>query len=236
MEVLIHTLLTPGAAWYLLMLLFLVRALGMMICNTSGATGGIFLPTLAFGAIIGALCADAMITLGWIGEEYYALMVVLGITSFMGAPSRIPLTACVFGVEALGGINNILPIVIATTIAFLIVEGSGLEDLTDKIIEAKLHKVNKGRMAYDVEIPLTVQPNSFAVGKELRDILWPNFCAVVSVTRATAAKNYAPLSEGDIITVRYVTYDPKATALELKDLVGEQPEAVAQRMRPDSQG
>ena len=63
---LINTLFLPGAVWYVLVLLFLVRAIGMMICNTSGATGGVFLPTLAFGAIIGALCADMMIALGWI--------------------------------------------------------------------------------------------------------------------------------------------------------------------------
>ena len=231
---LIHTLLTPGAAWYVLILLFLVRALGMMISNTSSATGGVFLPTLAFGAIIGALCADAMISLGWIGEEYYVLMVVLGITSFLGATSRIPLTACVFGVEALGGNHNILSLVIVTTVALLIVESSGLEDLTDKIIDAKLHQITKGKQPYDVEVPLTVCRKAFVVGKELRDVLWPNSCVVVSVTRAKTSKNHAVISEGDVITVRYVTYDPTATALELKDLVGPQAENVNRVMHPEN--
>lgn len=227
---LIHALFTRGAAWYLLILLFLVRAMGMMICNTSGATGGVFLPTLAFGAIIGALCADAMISLGWIGEEYYVLLVMLGITAFLGATSRIPLTACVFGVEAFGGIYNILPMIIVTTVALLIVESSGLEDLTDKIIDAKLHAITKGKTPHDVEVPLTVQHKAFVVGKELRDVLWPNSCVVVSVTRARTSKNHAVISEGDVITVRYVTYDPTATALELKDLVGAQAEDITRTM------
>lgn len=218
----------------MLILLFLVRALGMMISNTSSATGGVFLPTLAFGAIIGALCADAMISLGWIGEEYYVLMVVLGITSFLGATSRIPLTACVFGVEALGGNHNILSLVIVTTVALLIVESSGLEDLTDKIIDAKLHQITKGKQPYDVEVPLTVRRKAFVVGKELRDVLWPNSCVVVSVTRAKTSKNHAVISEGDVITVRYVTYDPIATALELKDLVGPQAENVNRVMHPEN--
>ena len=229
---LINSLLTPGAAWYMLILVFLVRAVGMMICNTSGATGGVFLPTLAFGAIIGALCADFMIALGWIGAEYYTLMVVLGITSFLGATSRIPLTACVFAIEALSGINNVLPIVIATIAALLIVESSGLEDLTDKIIEARVHKITKGKKAFDIEASLTVKENAFVTGKELRDVLWPNACVVVGFKRANHSENHSVISEGDVITVRYATYDPAATAQELSDLVGEQSEDITQIMAP----
>ena len=229
---LIHALFTPDAAWYVLILLFLIRAIGMMVCNTSGATGGVFLPTLASGAIIGALCAKVMISLGWIGEENYLLMVVLGITSFLGATSRIPLTACVFAIEALGCINNILPIVISTSVALLIVEASGLEDLTDKIIEAKLHRITKGKPHFDIEAPLVVNPDSFVVGKELRDVLWPNSCVVVGFQRARHTKDHSVISEGDIITVRYVTHDPAATIKEFNDLVGEQDEKILRIMNP----
>lgn len=218
----IDSLLTRGAAWYILVLLFLLRAIGMMICNTSGATGGVFLPTLAFGAIVGALCAEGMISLGWIGAEHYVLMVVLGVTSFLGATSRIPLTACIFAVEALGGINNVLPIVIATTVALLSVEASGLEDLTDKIIDAKLHKITKGKKPLDIVVPLTVDRDAFVVGKELRDVLWPNSCVVVAFNRANPSVGHGAILEGDVITVKYVTYDPSVTERELHDLVGEQ--------------
>ena len=80
--------------WYLLIIIFIVRAIVMMVSNTTGITGGIFLPTLAFGAILGALSAEAFIALGFIGEEYYVTLVVIGMASFLGASSRIPLTAC----------------------------------------------------------------------------------------------------------------------------------------------
>lgn len=229
---LIHSLLSPKAAWYVLALLFLIRAIEMMICNTSGATGGVFLPTLAFGAIIGALFANVFVSLGWIGAEHYTLVVVLGITSFLGATSRIPLTAAVFAIEALSGINNVLPVVIAITVAFLIVESSGLEDLTDKIVEATIHKITKDKKALDVEAPLTVNKNSFVIGKELRDILWPNSCVVVAFKRAQISKNSASISEGDVITVRFVTYNPEETVKELKHLVGEQSEDIIKIMNP----
>ena len=226
----IDALSTRGALWYMIILVFLVRAIGMMVSNTSGATGGVFLPTLAFGAIIGALCADALISLGWIGEEHYLVIVVLGISAFLGATSRIPLTAAVFAVEALGGINNVLPIVIATTTSLLIIEASGLEDFTDTMIHAKMRKITKGKKPLTVDVPLTVAPGSFVVGKELRDVLWPNSCVVVSFKRVPHNDGHFGISEGDIITVHYTTYDADATTDELYALVGEQSDDVKQLM------
>ena len=219
---LVESLLAPGAVWYMLILLFLVRAISMTVCNTSGATGGVFLPTLAFGAIIGALCANALLSLGWIGTEHYMLIVVLGITSFLGSTSRIPLTACVFAIEVLSGINNVIPIVLATAAALLVVEASGIEDFTDTVINATMHRIAKGKKETVVEATLTVCKNSFVIGKELRDVLWPNACVVVSFQSSAHTEAHGAISEGDVITVRYTTYDPQETQRELNALVGEQ--------------
>ena len=228
----VDALFEPGAKWYLLILIFLVRAVGMTVSNTSGATGGVFLPTLAFGAIIGAVCADAMIALGWIGKEHYILMVVLGVASFLGSTSRIPLTAAVFAIEALSGISNVVAIVIAVTVALLAVECSGLEDFTDAVIEAKLHKITKGKKLITIEAPLTVAEDSFVVGKEIRDILWPNSCVVVSYNPTAHKRETFGIMEGDVITVRYVTYDLDTSVRELTDLVGEQSDHVIRMMHP----
>ncbi len=229
---LVDRFLRTQTVWYLLILVFLIRAVVMMASNTAGATGGVFLPTLAFGAIIGSLCAEGMIALGWIESEHYILMVVLGIAAFLGATSRIPVTACVFAIEALGGINNVLAIIIATTFALLVVELSGLEDFTDTIIEAQVRSISKGKKPTVIETPLTVNPNSFVVGKELRDILWPNSCVVVSFERARENYGKVGIAVGDVITVHYKTHHPAATAEELTALVGDQSEQIDRLMNP----
>lgn len=218
--------------WYILILIFLIRAVVMIVSNTAGATGGIFLPTIAFGAIIGSLCAEAMIALGWLGDEHYILIVVLGITAFLGATSRIPITACVFAIESLGGINNIISVIIATTVASLVVEVSGLEDFTDTVIKTKVRSISKGKEPTVIETPLTVNKNSFAVGKELRDILWPTSCVVLSFKHAKDNPNHVGIAEGDVITVRYKTYNPVATAEEFECIVGEQSEQINNLMNP----
>ena len=217
---LVEKLLDTQVLWYLLLLIFFLRAVFMMAANTAGATGGVFLPTIAFGAIIGALCAKGMIALGWIDASHSPLMVVLGITAFLGATSRIPLTACVFAVEALGGIHNAPAIIIAATAAFLTVEISGVKDLTDTVIEAKLHSIRKGTKPMIAETTFTVEENSFAAGKELCDILWPDACRVVSFEAAPESHHSVGIQAGDRITVRYQTCTPEATARELIALAG----------------
>lgn len=218
---LVEKLLDTHIVWYLLLLIFFVRAVFMMVANTSGATGGVFLPTIAFGAILGALCAEGMLALGWIQAGHYPLMVVLGITAFLGATSRIPLTACVFAVEALGGIHNVPAILIAATVAFLTVELSGVKDLTETAIEAKLHSIRKGAKPTAAEITLTVEENSFAVGKELCDLLWPDACTVVAFEAAQEDHDRVGIQPGDRITVRYQSHTPDVTAGELTALTGQ---------------
>lgn len=229
---LVEKLFSTKMAWYILLLVFLIRAITMMTSNTSGVTGGIFLPTLSFGALLGSLCGELLIALGWIGSEHYILMVVLGIVAFLGATSRIPVTACVFAIEALGGFSNVLAVIIAVTIAFLVVEMTGIEDFTDTVIEAKIRSIKMGKTATVVDVPLKVNKNAFVIGKELRDVLWPNSCFVVSFERAPENRGKHEILEGDIITVHYKTYNTSVTAEELKILLGEQTEEVEKIMNP----
>ena len=223
---LVISIFQTETVWYMLILILLIRAICMTVSNTAGATGGVFLPTLAFGAIIGALCAKALIALGWIEPQHYILMVILGIASFLGATSRIPLTACVFAIESMNGIRNVLPIIIATTVAFITAEISGLEDFTDTVINARIHKIANGKIPLVVETPLTVKAHSFAIGKEIRDVLWPNSCVVISFEHSKNNNGISCIGEGDIITVRYSTYNPTATIKELEDLVGAQSDEI----------
>jgi H+/Cl- antiporter ClcA len=220
--------------WYFLIIVFVTRSVLMMVSNTAGVTGGIFLPTLAFGAIIGAICAEAFIAMGLIGAEHYVLSLVIGMVSFLGATSRIPVTACVFAIEALAGINNILLIIIAVTAAFLCAELSGTDDFTHTVIKHKAHSIHAGKEPTVIEAPLMVYKGAFVVGKELNDVLWPADCVVLSREKGPVRNGRFGLEEGDVITVRYTTYDPVATAEEFEVLVGDQPEHVDRIMRPDS--
>ena len=222
---LIEKLIHGRAVWYMIIIAFLIRAFVMLIANVNGVSGGMFVPTLALGAMIASLVSDGLIALGLIGEEYYAIIVVIGIASFLSASSRIPLTALTFAAEALCVVTNMLPAAVGVVAAYLVVELLGVPSFTDTVIESKEHSAHLGKTPIVVDSHLRVEKGAFAVGMEIRDILWPHTCIVLSINKKHVSHAHiGDIGEGDVLHLHYRTYDPQETMRLLTDILGEQPE------------
>lgn len=211
-----------ASVWYFLLMYLLVRGFMLILANNVGVTGGTFIPTLTFGALVGALCAKAVIATGIIGAEYHALFVCIGMAAFLAAASRTPLTAIAFALEALAGMSNILPIAAATAFAYLIIETVGIHSFTDTVIEHKVRASIRGKTSQAIDVHMTVQRDAFVVGKEIRDILWPPNCLVLSIKRVNVGN--AAMFEGDVLHLRCLTYDRTETMILLEALIGVQSE------------
>ena len=77
----------------------------MMPATSSKKPSGLpalsFVPTLVFGAIIGALCSNVCILLDIFPPEYRMVMIVIGMTAFLSASARTPITAVIFTVSTI---------------------------------------------------------------------------------------------------------------------------------------
>ena len=219
-ELIDEIFLGEASVWYLLLIYLIVRGIMLIVANNVGVTGGTFVPTLAFGALIGALCAKAVISTGVVSSEYHVLFISIGMASFLAASSRIPLTAIAFSIEALAGFGNILPIAASIAFAYLIIETSGIPSFTDTVMEHKIKANINGKKSEAIDLHMTVQKDSFAEGKEIRDILWPPNCVVLSLKRAEMLG--IGISAGDVLHLRCLTYDKAETVLLLEALVGKQ--------------
>lgn len=208
-----------NAAWYILLLYLLVRAVLLFASNQTGISGGLFVPSLAFGAIVGGVVADLLIKFGLYPAEYRIILVIVGMVAFLAAASRIPITATIFAVEALSGLSNIVPIAIGVAVSYLVIEAVGVVAFADKITERKIEDSHKGKTVYVADARFVVCPDSFAVGKEIRDILWPPTCVVSSVYRSNPHTSL--LCVGDSLHLKYKTTDKDATLSILKSLLGE---------------
>ena len=222
---LIERILEGHAVWYIILIAIIVRSLVMIVASNGGVSGGLFVPTLAFGAMIASLIADGLIALGLIEEQYYAILIVVGMASFLSASSRIPLTALTFAAEGLCVANNILPAVIGVVIAYITVEMFGKMSFTDTVIEAKSNDAHQGVPPMVVDTHLRAQPNAFAVGREVRDILWPPTCTILSMHKKVVDHHHPDrIGEGDLLHLHYQTYNNAQTTELLIQILGEQPE------------
>lgn len=223
-ESIIEGIFEGHAAWKLLVIYFCVRAIITIVANNIGITGGLFVPMLCFGAIIGALCAKLMIAVGILPQEHYNITVIIGICAFLAATSRTPIMATVFSIEAFGCTQNLIPVMAGITVAYITIETIGIHDFTDIVMDSKLKRLHKGKADKIVDRSFTVAEDAFAVGKQIRDILWPPECTVLSVKKQPSTHHHSKtgISAGDILELHYHTYDDCETVKNIEAILGKQ--------------
>lgn len=206
--------------WYVLIVLLIVRALILLVSTNTGITGGTLIPLLTFGAILGSLISTLAIKLNILPEEYTGAIVLISMSAFLAASSRTPLTAIILTVEVFSGFNNVIMIAIGVAFAYLTIECSNAISFNDLISEQKIHETHKDKELITVNATFEVKAKAFVIGKEIRDILWPPYCAVISVKKYVIGSSI--LCEGDILQIRYQTYDPKETYEIMEAMLGKQ--------------
>lgn len=105
----------PDRAVGLLLLVFLLRAAGPAVTIAGGGVGGLFIPLMGAGAVIGRLFADAL------RAEEVTLYVIVGASTMLGAGYAVPLTAVVFVAEYTGQTGLIVPGLLAVATMRLVV-------------------------------------------------------------------------------------------------------------------
>ncbi len=140
---LIESLLHKSGVIYILFLYLVLRAFFLIFGNNAGVTGGLFLPRLTFGALIGAIIGTALISFGLVDIKYYPVIVIIGIASFIGASSKIPIMAVAFSIEALCGFSNIIAILVGVLISFAITEIAETKSFIDAVVDTKNKDIQK---------------------------------------------------------------------------------------------
>ncbi|MPM53310.1 hypothetical protein SDC9_100077 [bioreactor metagenome] len=133
----VEKIFTGSIVWYMLIIIFAVRCVMTLFSSISGVTGGLFLPTILFGALSASLCAKCIIASGAINQEYYTAMIVIGIAAFLGSAFKTPITAVIFAIEVFGGLNNSMFIVLGVYTSYFILETAGFASINDIVIEHK---------------------------------------------------------------------------------------------------
>lgn len=118
----------------MLVLLFVVKLFLIIVCFSSGATGGLFIPMLTLGALLGGIMAKLLILMG-LDPKYFTTVVVIAMTAFFGASVRAPLTAIILIVEITGQLSGFLMTGIAIFTAYFIPIMARTAPLYDGLLE-----------------------------------------------------------------------------------------------------
>ncbi|MGH9135091.1 MAG: chloride channel protein [Ilumatobacteraceae bacterium] len=100
--------------FWLLVAIFAVRCLASAFTLAGGGVGGLFVPLVVGGAVVGRGVAEV------IHPERGVLYSLLGIAAFLGAGYRVPLAAVMFVAETTGRPNFVVPALFAAVAAELV--------------------------------------------------------------------------------------------------------------------
>jgi chloride channel protein, CIC family len=116
----IHWALDPSHSVVLVAAILALRCLATTTTVAGGGVGGLFIPLVVAGALVGRIVGGAINALDT------SLFTVIGIAAFLGAGYRVPLAAVVFVAEATGRPGFVVPGVLAAVIAELIMSNDSV--------------------------------------------------------------------------------------------------------------
>lgn len=165
--------------------IFVLRFVFSMISYGSGLPGGIFLPILNLGAMIGALYAVFMHQIGLLPISFESNLIIFAMAGYFACISKAPFTAIILVTEMVGSLGHLMPLVVISLVAYIVVDilnGSPIyEALKEKLtVNSKyLNRVSK----FNDRIEIPVFEGSPIDGKYIRDISFPQSVLVISIYR-----------------------------------------------------
>lgn len=118
-ELVMHAL-TGSESLKILFSLLLFKFLFTLSSYSSKAPGGIFLPMVSMGALLGAISTKLFAPLGAAYDSYSTDFAVLGVSAFLTAVVRAPVTSIVLTAELFGCFTHLFFIVLASIVSYLV--------------------------------------------------------------------------------------------------------------------
>lgn len=168
-----------------LIILFFAKLLFTSISYSTSFPGGIFLPMLVLGAILGKIYALFLINILGVGPEYVAHFMVLGMAGYFVAVVRAPITGIILILEMTGTFEHLLALTMISLVAYYVTELLNLEPIYD-ILYKRMEKENIIEENDDskktiILVPVTAE--SYLANKKLSQVVWPKHVLVIAIQR-----------------------------------------------------
>ena len=160
---------------------FGLRFLMTMASYSTGASGGIFAPLLALGALIGLAVGQVAHLLFPSIITQPEVFAVVGMAAYFAAIVRAPLTGVILIIEMTGNYWQLLPLMTACFCAYLVAENLRDLPIYERLLERDLsHSGIEASPQQPMVVEMEVQPESPFAGKLVRELGLPTGCILVA--------------------------------------------------------
>jgi H+/Cl- antiporter ClcA len=182
----ISSIVTTSFSLRVLLLILFVKFFFTMVSYGSSAPGGIFLPLLVIGALLGIVYGKIINHLVGFSQAYIANFVILAMAGYFTAIVKAPITGCILITEMTGSFSHLLSVGLVCLTAYIVVDVLNSKPIYEVLLERILNNGTnqiKGRKDTKVIIETAIFMGSMLDGKKIKEMEWPPYCLVVGIKR-----------------------------------------------------
>ncbi|EGO63934.1 chloride channel protein [Acetonema longum] len=205
----------------LAMLLVILGAkfLFTMLSYGAGVPGGIFLPMLVLGALIGGVFSKTILFFGF-SHDYHVTWMLLGMAAYFTAIVKAPVTGSILITEMTGSFRHLPETIAVCMVAYIVADIARSKPIYDTLLERSLQPENPNRQETGQQTitEMIVCMGSQLDDRRIRDVEWPADCLLVCIRRGEqdiVPKGDIKLTAGDylyIVSDERYTYDIRTIA------------------------
>lgn len=161
---------------------FIFRFVFMHISYGSGLPGGIFIPVLSLGAIMGALYGNGALAVTGIEDIYIRSFTIYAMGGLLTAVTKAPLTAVMLITELTGSVTQMMPLAVVCLTAYIMADFLRVEPVYEALLHRKIPRdpIDDGDMD---TIEIMIENNSPFDGMTLRNLGLPYHSKLLYIYR-----------------------------------------------------
>lgn len=188
-----------------LVCILIVKFIFTMVSYSSSAPGGIFLPLLSIGALIGCITAKIFVKYLNFDSQYISTFIILAMAGYFTAVVKSPLTGIILLSEMSGCFENFLMISIVCIIAYIVSDLLKGEPVYEILLKNSLKKsISLEESTNETLIDITIKIGTHTVGLPLKSLVLPDYIKIIAINRyGTQIKitDNLKIAVGDVLAI-----------------------------------
>lgn len=202
----------------ILVIIFIVKLLFTVFSYSTGWAGGIFLPMLVLGAIIGKIFALVLMRYFDFPPNFVSHFMVLAMAGYFVAVVRAPITGIFLILEMTGNFDHLLALAAVSIVAYYITDVLGVEPIYELLYErmAKDKPSEEQDMGKKTLVTIPVSGESELDGKKISELNLDSDTLVVCIKRndrEIVPRGNTQIQSGDLVVLLL----PKAKGIVQKE-------------------
>lgn len=175
--------------------LFVLRFVFSMVSYGSSLPGGIFLPILTLGAVLGSLFGTVAVMFFGIDPIFMKNFIIISMAGYFAAIGKAPLTAIILVTEMVGSLVHLMPLGLVALVAYIVVDLLGGDPIYESLLERLVKKSPSDIQGKKIIMELPITAESSLDGLLIRDFNWPKDMLLISIQRG----DHELLTHGDTV-------------------------------------